>query len=229
MRLRHNGLATAMAAGLTGMMNTASKPKQRRDAVATKARILAAATQCFSEVGYAGTGIRDIAAAAGVSYTLLGLYFGSKAGLLEAAIIDSLELEPFLASMPRAEFGERLARLVARNLDGKQPTAMTILAAADPIAGAIATRVVRNQVIKPLADWIGEPYARERAVALTMLGGGFVIYSQQLPLLGEPLGFDHPIVRWLARSFQDIVDNPDGWKTVPNMLPGLLADIADKD
>ena len=192
--------------------------KPRRDAAATKARILDAAKQCFSDVGYAAAGIRDVAAVAGVSYTLVGRYYGSKAGLLEAALIDSTSIDPVLSGLSKANFGERLARLIAEGLSDRHPTAMTILAAADPIARAVATRVVESRVVKPLADWIGEPHGHDRALAITMLGGGFVTYSQHLPLLKLPIGPNHPLVGWLARSFQEIIDNPASWRA-PDMLP----------
>lgn len=186
-------------------------PKRRRDAAATKARILAAAKTCFSEVGYAGTGIRDVAAAADVSYALLGRYFGSKAGLFEAALTDNTNIGPVIAG-PRSRFGETLARLIAGNPSAVEPTAMTILGAADPVARDIAMRVVEKQIVQPLAAWIGEPCGRERAIALVMLGGGFVVYARQLPLIGQGVGIDHPTVGWLARSFQDIIDDPASWR-----------------
>ncbi|MCE7796676.1 TetR family transcriptional regulator [Sphingobium sufflavum] len=201
-------------------MEAAETSPRRRDSVATKARILAAAKQCFAQVGYAGTGIRDIAARAGVSYTLLGRYYGSKAGLLEAALVDSIGIAPVMAA-ERSGFGENLARLITQSLDDMQPIAMTILSAADPDARLIATRVVDALVVEPLAAWIGAPHARERAVAITMLGGGFVIYSRQLPLLGGPVGMDHPSARWLARSVQDVVDRTEGWDGAATVLPGV--------
>src|SRR3546814_8586971 len=46
-------------------------PPKRRNAIQTKAKILAAAQQAFSETGYSQSGIRDIAATAYVSSTLL--------------------------------------------------------------------------------------------------------------------------------------------------------------
>jgi len=198
-------------------MATKSAHSRRRDAASTKARILAAARQLFAEVGYAGTGIRDIAALAGVSYTMLGRYYGSKAGLLEAALIDSTTMDPVIAA-DRTRFGEHLAGLVTRNLADGQQTAMTMLAAADPVAREIALKVVEERVVQPLAAWVGEPHARERAIAIMMLGGGFVTYSQHLPLLAGPISPDHVMARWLARSFQQIIDDPEAWRELAQPL-----------
>jgi AcrR family transcriptional regulator len=49
-------------------------------------RILEAASQCFSEKGFQGTTIIDIADAAGVSRPLVYKYFGDKDGLIDSAL-----------------------------------------------------------------------------------------------------------------------------------------------
>jgi AcrR family transcriptional regulator len=73
------------------------KPKavKRRNPAVTKARILAAAQKVFAERGYAQTGLRDIANEADVSSALPVTYFGTKAGLFEAA----LEMENTIQSI----------------------------------------------------------------------------------------------------------------------------------
>lgn len=194
-------------------MDADLKSKPKRDAAATKERILAAATKCFSELGYAKTGIREVAAAAGVSYTLVGRYFGSKAGLLEAALIDTLRIELIL-DVDRAAFGRHLATSTLAALEGQKASSMTVLAAADLTARDIATRAMKHLIVKPLAAWIGPPDAHERAVAIIMLGSGFMTHAQLLPLLGSPeaLGPEHPAVEWFANAVQRIVDEPIGWQ-----------------
>lgn len=47
-------------------------------------RIIKAATELFARKGYAGTGMRELAAAADVHLTMVNYYFGSKRGLLDA-------------------------------------------------------------------------------------------------------------------------------------------------
>jgi TetR/AcrR family transcriptional regulator len=54
-----------------------SRPR-RPDAEASRQAILAAAATCFSASGYAGTSMHDIAAAAGVTQSLIHHYFGAK-------------------------------------------------------------------------------------------------------------------------------------------------------
>lgn len=55
-----------------------------KDRLATEGRLLAAAEKIFSERGFSGTGVREIAKEAGVSVSLINRYFGSKDGLLFA-------------------------------------------------------------------------------------------------------------------------------------------------
>ena len=175
---------------------------------------MAAAKRCFSEIGYANTGIRDVAAAAGVSYALLGRYYGSKAGLLEAALGETLIADSILR-VDRAQFGENLARtLMMAASSGQTTTSMTILAAADPDARAIATRLFETQVIGPLTEWLGPSAGRERAVAIAMLCAGYVSHARLVPLLGRsPVAeASDPMFRWLVDTFQRIVDEPVGWQ-----------------
>src|SRR3546814_15211451 len=60
-------------------------PPKRRNAIQTKAKILAAAQQAFSETGYSQSGLRDIAAIAEVSPPLRLPYSGSNTATFQAA------------------------------------------------------------------------------------------------------------------------------------------------
>jgi TetR/AcrR family transcriptional regulator len=51
---------------------------RRPDAEASRQAILSAAARCFAATGYAGTSMHDIAAAAGVTQSLIHHYFGAK-------------------------------------------------------------------------------------------------------------------------------------------------------
>src|SRR5271167_4329388 len=105
-----------------------SLKSKRRDAPRTKARILAAAQEAFSKLGYSQAGIRDIAAMAGVSSPMLLRYFGSKAGLFEAALTEAMRVEN-LFDRGRARFGERLIKLFLDvDLDIKPPSIIALSA-----------------------------------------------------------------------------------------------------
>lgn len=179
-------------------------PPKRRNAPQTKARILAAAQQAFAEIGYAQAGIRDIAAIAGISSTLLPRYYGSKAGLFEAALVDAMRMDEVLGQ-GREGLGERLAAVfLDRNLDIKPPSMVT-LSTGDSEAREIATRVMEEQVLKPLAKWLGPPDGRVRALEILLLSMGFVLFTRQFPLL-PGRGADKLLAAWFAQTVQAIVD-----------------------
>jgi AcrR family transcriptional regulator len=178
---------------------------RRRDAARTRARILAAAQQAFAEHGYPHAGIRDIAAIAGVDAALLLRYFGSKAKLFEAALIDAI---PQFDEMDLAHegFGSRLtAQFLDAFLD-LRAQAMIALSISDPEAQAISARVMEEYGIAPLARWLGPPNARTRAIRMTMLSTSFMLYTHQIPLLSPDAAVDSETTDWLARSLQAIID-----------------------
>ncbi|MFT3930773.1 MAG: TetR family transcriptional regulator [Spongiibacteraceae bacterium] len=181
------------------------KQPKRRNAEKSRANILAAAQKVFSELGYAHAGIRDIAAIADVSSTLLIRYFGSKAGLFEAALIDAMKIDALLTN-GKEGFGEHLAKLfLNRNLDIPPPS-MIALATNHPEAREITTRVIEEHILPPFIKWLGAPDARARALQITLLSTGFVQYTRQLPDLFATRGADKKLAKWFAQSVQAIVD-----------------------
>jgi TetR/AcrR family transcriptional regulator len=57
------------------------KPRARRDAASTRARILAVATKAFADQGFEGATTDDVADGASVNKRMIYHYFGSKEGL----------------------------------------------------------------------------------------------------------------------------------------------------
>ncbi|MGY4689208.1 forespore capture DNA-binding protein RefZ [Salibacterium sp. K-3] len=57
----------------------------------TRGRIIQAAAVLFTNKGFHGTSVRDIAGRTGVNLSLISYYFGGKQGLLEALVVDFLE------------------------------------------------------------------------------------------------------------------------------------------
>lgn len=176
---------------------------RQRDAPRTKAKILAAAQQAFAELGYARAGIREIAAIADVSSTLLLRYYGSKAGLFEAALIDAVSPGD-LFKAPRKEFGAFVAAALSRRELDIKPPPMIAMAVGDAEAREIATRVANEYAIGPLAKWLGGADARGRAIRIMTLAVGFVMFTRQIPLGGARIDKKH--TKWLADSLQSIVD-----------------------
>ncbi len=178
---------------------------RKRDAQATRARILDAAQRAFSESGYSHTGVREIARGAGVSSTLLLRYFGSKAGLFEAALSAAMPVATVI-SQPREGLGAALAQALLDPANAIRPPLMIALAAGDPEAAAIAARVTEEQNITPLAEWLGAPDGRVRALEIAMLATGLVSYLRQLPLKQVDSAEQQRIADWFAAAVQAIVD-----------------------
>lgn len=177
---------------------------RRRNPETTRARILAAAQQVFAERGYARTGLRDIAILADVSSALPVSYFGTKAGLFEAALTAALDIERITRGEKQA-FGRRY---VAAVLDRSMPItvpAMIALSIGDAEAAAIANRVAREQMIRPVAKWLGGPHARARAYVIMVISTSFVLFNRHI-LADENSGATRIAARWLENTIQELVD-----------------------
>lgn len=74
-----------------------------RDGVRTRARILEVAQEFFTERGYAGTSIADIAHELGTSKAALYYHFSSKEQILEALITEPISGYAALAERSRKE------------------------------------------------------------------------------------------------------------------------------
>ncbi len=187
-------------------MEMASLPSQKRNADATRARLLEAAQRIFSVSGYSQTGIREIADLAGTSSTMLLRYFGTKAGLFEAALTAAMPVAAVL-SHPRDQFGTSLAAALLDPDNEIRPPLMIALASGNPEAAEIAARVMEVQSIAPLAEWLGGIDGRVRALKIAMLATGLVSYLRQLPLRNLDSAEQEAMAVWFAEAVQSIVDN----------------------
>jgi AcrR family transcriptional regulator len=179
---------------------------RRRDAMRTREAILRAAQKLFAEKGYTTTGVREIAAEARVNSALVRRYFGSKEGLLRAALEDLLRVDPIVEG-DRAAFGARAADVLLFADLLANPVAIMMLALADLDARKLCGELVQEKVILPLAEWLGGENALDRAAQLNILWTGFIAQRRLTPL--RQLDDEHvgPTQRWLARVSQAIADS----------------------
>lgn len=98
---------------------TYDSSRRRAQAAQTRADVIAAATELFSELGWAGTTLAAIAESAGVSVETIYNGFGSKKGLLraamEVAVVGDDEPVPLVdrpefAALAEGDLEERLSR-----------------------------------------------------------------------------------------------------------------------
>jgi AcrR family transcriptional regulator len=98
-------------------VDTYEKPVRRRDAEATKERLLLAAIDEFAAHGLAGARVDDIAEHAGANKRLIYAYFGSKDDLFDAVLARTLGVltgsVPFVADDLPGWAGALFDRLVA--------------------------------------------------------------------------------------------------------------------
>jgi TetR/AcrR family transcriptional regulator, regulator of cefoperazone and chloramphenicol sensitivity len=87
--------------------------KPRSDGVQARERILDAALALFVDRGYGGASVREIAQASGANVAAIAYYFGDKAGLYRAALIEPLRGpadDPAPFDAPGLPLPEALAR-----------------------------------------------------------------------------------------------------------------------
>lgn len=181
------------------------KPEiRRRDPVRTKAQILAAAVEVFTELGYRQAGLREISARAGVASSLPIKYFGTKAALFEAALIEIVRANSVF-SWKKDGFGETMTRLICER-GNVTITSTLMFALSDPESHEVAVRVWQEHMIAPLAQWLGPPDAQGRAGMLFALMSGLTFQVR-----GFTDGDISPEARrWAAETLQALVDQADG-------------------
>lgn len=92
---------------------SAGTPRMRRDA--RREQILTTAATAFAQSGFAGTGLDDVAAAAGVSRVILYRHFDSKADLYRA-VLDRARAR-LAARVGRPEYGEEIIDALVTGAD----------------------------------------------------------------------------------------------------------------
>ncbi|MBB5890782.1 TetR family transcriptional regulator [Kutzneria kofuensis] len=130
-------------------MTSEAPEHRRRDASATKAALLRAAQELFTERGYERTTVRDIADRAGVNQALLFRYFGTKEDLFHAVLATQSRV--LVAESPAEQvLAETLARMLNPNTDIGQESVW--LAALRSSGHDSAADAIRKQ--------LGEDYVR---------------------------------------------------------------------
>ena len=142
--------------------------KRSRNAAATKDAILRSAVTAFTEHGYDGVGVREIAQSAGVTAMLVNRYFGSKEALF-AEVVDT-------AFAPRTVVGAATAAtLVARTAPGADhldPFQLMLRSVANPRAAEIIRDGIERHVGADLAAQVDGPDGTARAeLALALIAG----------------------------------------------------------
>jgi AcrR family transcriptional regulator len=146
----------------------AQQRPRRRDAAASRERLLRAAAALFGERGYDRTRSRDIGELAGVDPAMIARYFGGKAQLFIAVLRAEHDAETFADLFD----ADRLAQLMAR-FDRQGPGAVAQVAVRsyeDPAVQTAAADELDLRIVGPLRDHFvreGDTRAGLRAELLT--------------------------------------------------------------
>jgi len=167
---------------------------RKRDAVATRAAILASARRAFAQKGYDGVGLREIAAGAGVTAMLVNRYFGSKEKLFaEVAQVASSSSRTILTqeNLSASDLAQRMAALLvditAANDTPLEGFLITLRSASSKTAAKIGRKEITNGNLKLLADVLHGPHRQERAAVALSIVAGFQAMRQMvgLPALAD--------------------------------------------
>jgi AcrR family transcriptional regulator len=181
-------------------------PAKGRDKQRTREEILAAARRAFATRGYAQTGVREIAAAAGINSALVVRYFGGKQKLFIAAIDADVGLGPFVSG-ERAQLGRHIVDYLQHKPEKETDSlAILLLGATDPSLGPALKRFIRHKVFDPLVAWLGGRDAASRAALLLALVSGVWMHRRMLPVPPLAGTMDRAAAATLARLIQELVD-----------------------
>ncbi len=138
---------------------------RRRNSVATRAALLAAATAHFARESYDNVSLREIAADAGVDVALVSRYFGGKEELFEAVLAACPPPESLFEGDP-GDFGQRVARMLVDEPQENEKLDVVLVmlrSASSPSAADAIRQSVEDRFYGPLARWLGGAGADTRA------------------------------------------------------------------
>lgn len=155
------------------MNNHRNPPKQRktrsRQPVATRERILNAAVERFARTSYEQTGLRDIAADAGVDVAYVHRSFGSKERLFAEAVRAAVQ--PLDIVSDAKDIGASLAKQVlAKSATNPRGLDIIIRSFSSPEAAPVVREFMLNTFVDPLGAKLDRP-ADTRATLI----GSFLI------------------------------------------------------
>lgn len=197
-------------------------PRREQQAAETRALVVAAAARLFGEHGWAATGMREVARAAGVSVETVYASFRSKADLLRAAIDvavvgDSapvpLDQRPEFAALGSGTRRQR-AHATARLVTGiNQRTAGVVLALREAAASdpELAEWMREREQRRRINVGQGAALVAGRAVAPEEVDGLWAVLAVEVyQLLTELRGWTpQQYEMWLADVLDRLLPGPD--------------------
>ncbi|OBH43704.1 TetR/AcrR family transcriptional regulator [Mycobacterium sp. E183] len=185
-------------------------PPRRRDAGATRIRLLESARELFLARGYNAIGLREVASKAGVDVTLVRRYFGSKERLFAEATEVSENVEELLGAADDVLAERLIARVLGARGDVDAPLFALLRSSGDPSVVARLNEQLDAGLTHNLAKRITADRPRIRADMVTalLLGIGVQrVLLQKKPMAGAREG---DIAAVFLEAFEAITKLPQG-------------------
>jgi len=186
-----------------------------RDAAATRVAILRSARAAFARSGYEGTGVREIAAGAGVTAMLVNRYFGSKEGLF-AEVVDATMDDPSILTAENLSASD-LAQRMAQSLVGLTGSRASPLdgflilwrSTGSERAAEIARKHIEKKHQKNLMQAVRGEHAAQRAAVALALVAGLQVMRQMIGLPALAKAKPQVLVDILSPIFERLLKGGD--------------------
>jgi AcrR family transcriptional regulator len=185
-------------------------PPRRRDAGATRTRLLGAARELFLGHGYSAIGLREVAAKAGVDVTLVRRYFGSKQRLFAEATDVSENTDEIRHAADNAVGQRMIARVLAARRDVDAPLFALLRSSGDPAVVARLNSQLDEGLTRNLARRITADRPRIRADMVTALLLGIGVQRVLLKKKTMASARDDDIAAVFLEAFEAITKLPQG-------------------
>ncbi|GLY70216.1 TetR family transcriptional regulator [Amycolatopsis taiwanensis] len=159
---------------------------RRRNAAETRVAILQSAITAFTQHGYDGVGVREIAKAAGVTAMLVNRYFGSKEQLFVEAVDTSFAPRTVVSGDAATLAHEAAVRLVSRtapDADDLDPFLLMLRSVGNPRTTEIIRDSIEKHVGADLLARLSGGAAPERSELLLALIAGIWLMRK---VIGTP-------------------------------------------
>jgi AcrR family transcriptional regulator len=183
---------------------------RRRDAGATRRRLLEAARELFLGHGYSAVGLREVAAKAGVDVALVRRYFGSKQRLFEEATNVSEDTDEIRNAADDTVGRQMIARVLGTRRDLDAPLFALLRSSGDPSVVTRLNAQLEEGLTRNLSKRITADRARIRADMVTALLLGIGV--QRVLLRKKPMASarDDDIAAVFLEAFEAITKLPQG-------------------
>ena len=154
-------------------------------------------------------GVRDIAAAAGVTAALVNRYFGSKQELFAEAVLEAKGIGELLTGDRRTAGARLAAMMLDKDPHGKgggDPLLAILRSAPDPEAAGVVREWLQKVMVGPMAKWLGGPQAETRASVMVSTLLGFIILRQAIALPGLGAGRGDALRQMMSAALQSQID-----------------------